>query len=69
MKNWLLIFGLFICVGFTSCCKCMNCPGFGLSSGTGSDEICKEDYEASNPSMSWEMYTDYNLQTGCTCVK
>jgi hypothetical protein len=76
MKKILYSFtAVFMLMNLYSCCKCMNCPGFGQSSGSGSDEICQEGYEeakANNPAvytLTWAEYSDYMLQSGCKCVE
>jgi hypothetical protein len=71
MKKFGLFLVVFVLVSFlSSCCTCMNCPGSAIYTGTGSDEICKTAYEAdpSNASLSWEQYSDYMLQNGCSCI-
>jgi hypothetical protein len=65
---WLFI-PLFVAFNLCACCKCMNCPGSGAITGTGTDTICQADYEATPQSMSWAQYSDYMLQTGCKCVQ
>jgi hypothetical protein len=70
MKRWIFLFiPVIVAMNFISCCECMNCPGSGQITGTGTDTICKDDYEAQNPNLSWAQYSDYMLQTGCNCVK
>ena len=71
MKKWLFILGIFICIGLTSCCKCMNCAGSSQWTGTGSDDICKEEYEAdpTTQGITWSQFSDYMLQNGCKCIE
>jgi hypothetical protein len=72
MKRILFALGCLVMLSMmNSCCQCMNCPGYGQSAGTSSDEICQHDYEASgaNNSMNWAQYSDYMLQNGCSCIK
>ena len=69
--GFILSLAIFILTFYSCTCNCIHCPGMGASTGTGSDDVCRDQYNSAaggNPSIAWETYSNNLIGMGtCTC--